>query len=114
MTSPRILNMNWTMARMEIARDQATTAESDAVCQQIADILTPAEYAEWWNSTPDGNSEFLAAARMKLAELQTMKHTPRDYTACLNEEPADPTAAECASVNEWLRDNWDDIPEVEF
>lgn len=49
-----------------------------------------------------------------LASVDTLKHTPTDYTACLTEEPTDQTAAECERINKWIGGNWNNIPEVEF
>lgn len=70
------------------------------VCQKIADILSPAEYAEWWESTPEGDDEFLSCARAKLSELYA-----RDRET---------TAQECERISQWLSDNWELIPEIPF
>lgn len=91
MTAPKILNMNWTIGQLEQLRDQNQHFESDVICRQIATMLTQTEYAAWWKATPDDNAGFLAAARAKLAELETLKHTPADYTACLTEEGTEPS-----------------------
>lgn len=80
MSSLAIRNMNWVVGQMEIIRDheaERINAEKQAIrkdvmdtCQEIADRMTPAQYNAWWKSTPDNNNAFLAAAKLKLAELK--------------------------------------------
>jgi hypothetical protein len=80
--------------RMEVKR------KCKEVCQSIADLISPTEYAAWWETTPDDDDGFLNAAREKLTTL----HRAEQET----------TAQECERINQWLTDNWDNIPEVEF
>lgn len=91
-------------------------AESDAVCQEIADLLGSAEaYSAWWETTPNDNEGFLKAAREKLAQLETLKHSITDYTVALEyDQPAPTEAAESDEIQEWPANNFDGIAEVEF
>lgn len=88
------------LRQMELMRK-----ETLEVCQQIADRLTPADYAAWWASTPDGNAEFLAAAKRKLADLKL---------ADVMDDPGASAIEQSDAIDRWMKECWATLPEIEL
>ena len=95
MTSTRILNMNW----MQILNERIQEAQdhSELTSDDLARIKAEAE------------------ASVARAKAETLKHSTNDYTAALEFDSPDLTDAEESDrIQEWLSDNWGDVPETEF
>ena len=59
-------NIDGLLAADERAR-RAEAAKVREIVEQLKRLMTPDAYDAWWNTAPDNNAEFLAAATAKLA-----------------------------------------------
>lgn len=84
----------------ELKRKAEQKREIIKTCAMIRDLVTQKDYDAWWESTPDDDEGFLAAAHAKLKELQDRK--------------LDSLSLECQRISNWLTDHWDEIPEIPF
>ena len=60
-------NIDGLLAADERAR-RAEAAKVREIVEQLKRLMTPDAYDAWWNTAPDNNAEFLAAATAKLAD----------------------------------------------
>lgn len=67
MTARKILNMNWAMDQMKIARETPYTHREsrevcEKICQDIRPFFTKRKWLDWVEAGPDGNIAFLEYA----------------------------------------------------
>lgn len=81
MSALSIRNMNWTVGVRESEWNEALNYKvsqkilTEANVAFIYSKLSPEEYTEWVNATPDGNDDFYLATELKVKEiLLKLKH----------------------------------------
>lgn len=89
----------------EIIMAAPAPSESDAICQQLRDMLTDEAYAAWVAAGPDDNPAFLEYAREKLAaELAAYDKQEQEAQGIVDWVNGDPRSPEERALDEWADD----------